>query len=106
MRLYLAGPMSNLPAFNFPAFHAAAKALRKKGHDVQNPAELAEMVGTDRPYGYYIRQGLISLLSCEAIVMLPGWEDSRGAKLEHVVAETIGLKVGEYMGDGEVEWRP
>jgi len=37
--IYLSGPMSGLPGFNFPAFHAAAAKLRADGFTVLNPAE-------------------------------------------------------------------
>lgn len=43
MRAYLAGPMSNIPQFNFPAFDDAAADLRARGWDIVSPAEL------DRP---------------------------------------------------------
>lgn len=39
MRTYLAGPMSGLPAFNFPLFHYAAKVLRAAGMEIISPAE-------------------------------------------------------------------
>lgn len=39
-RVYIAGPMSGLPQFNFPAFYAAAAALREQGYEVISPAEL------------------------------------------------------------------
>lgn len=39
MRVYIAGPMTGLPEYNFPAFHAAAKAWRDAGWEVLNPAE-------------------------------------------------------------------
>ena len=39
-RVYIAGPMSGLPEFNYPAFHAAAEKLRGMGFHVENPAEI------------------------------------------------------------------
>jgi hypothetical protein len=39
-RLYLAGPMTDLPELNFPAFHAEAARLRALGYTVINPAEI------------------------------------------------------------------
>lgn len=38
-RIYIAGPMSGLPEFNYPAFNRAAAVLRAQGHHVENPAE-------------------------------------------------------------------
>jgi len=39
MRIYIAGPMTGLPEFNYPAFNAAAEYLRSLGHHVENPAD-------------------------------------------------------------------
>src|SRR3954451_12937594 len=39
---YLAGPMSNRPAFNFPAFDEASKKLRSEGYLIVSPAELED----------------------------------------------------------------
>ena len=41
-RIFLSGPMSGLPEFNLPTFHAAADLLRTHGHHVENPAENPE----------------------------------------------------------------
>ncbi|MCV7004578.1 DUF4406 domain-containing protein [Mycobacterium gordonae] len=95
MSVYLAGPMTGLPEHNFPAFAAAAAALRAKGIDVLSPHEL----GCDNPgedWAWYMREDMKLLLQCDEIVMLPGWRDSRGATLEHHVAVALGMRVTEY----------
>lgn len=92
MRLYLAGPMSGLPEFNFPAFHARASALRLEGHTVLNPAEL-DGGDTSGTWAEYLRRDLALLLECEAVAVLPGWEKSRGANLEVHVARSLEMPV-------------
>ena len=44
MRVYLAGPMTGLPQFNFPAFDNAEKDLQARGYDVVPPADLHDPV--------------------------------------------------------------
>lgn len=106
MKIYLAGPMTGLPEFNFPAFHAAAADLRALGHVVSSPAELPPDIGTDRPWSFYMRRGLGMLLECEAIVLLSGWAESRGASLELTVAKALGMQCGHYYSqrDAKVCW--
>lgn len=38
--LYVGGPMTGFPQFNFPAFDAASADLRRRGFTVVSPAEL------------------------------------------------------------------
>lgn len=100
MRLYLAGPMRGIPDYNFPAFHAAAKSLRERGHFVWSPAERDEQQdGFDpakdeaKPLRYYMAYDLPAVLNSDAVAVLPGWENSTGAKLEVHVARVCGIPV-------------
>lgn len=91
MRIYIAGPMTGLPNFNYPAFNACAARLRARGLQVENPAETppsacASWVG-------WMRLTLAQLLRCDAVHMLPGWQLSRGARIEHDLARGLGLHV-------------
>ena len=116
MKTYLAGPMSGIPFFNYPAFHAAAADLRAQGHLVFNPAEHdAEMMGKDisnpegdaakaeAEHGFSRRDALKADLTwicehAEAIALLPGWSNSSGARAEYALALALGLTVIE-IGD-------
>jgi hypothetical protein len=91
MKIYLAGPMSGLPDYNYPAFNAAAKALRELGHHVENPAENPQP--PCRTWHAYMRQAVAQLVRCEAVALMPGWESSKGANLEHRLAQDLGLLV-------------
>ena len=91
-RIYIAGPMTGLPDHNFPAFHAAAHRIRQAGFEAVNPAE--NFGGrTDFPRETYLRADIKLLAQCDAVAMLGGWEDSRGAKLEYLVAWELGMEV-------------
>lgn len=90
-RLYIAGKMTGLPDFNFPAFNAAAFALRSLGFEVENPAE-----NPAPPCGSwlaYMRMAVRQVSAVDAIVLLPGWEDSKGAQVEYQLAVGLGLQV-------------
>jgi len=84
--------MTGYPDCNFQAFHAAAERLAAAGWAVFNPAE--NFGGRkDLPREEYLRLDLAMLTQCDAITLLPGWEDSRGAKLEYLVACELGCEV-------------
>jgi NTP pyrophosphatase (non-canonical NTP hydrolase) len=88
--LYLSGPMAGLPEHNYPAFNTAASALRALGHTVTNPAEIHALDSQDT-WADYLRIDLEHLLRCEAVALLPGWQNSRGAQLETHVARALGM---------------
>lgn len=90
-RIYLAGPMSGLPELNFPAFHAAAAQLRAAGWDVVNPAEIN--ADPNAEWAACMRADIRELVTCEAIALLPGWINSRGATLEHHIAHQLGMEI-------------
>lgn len=91
-KVYLAGPMTGYPEHNYPQFKMAAARLREAGIAVVSPAELHDG-DTTRPREYYIRRDLLALLESdiEAVVVLPGWQESSGAQLELEVAFEVGI---------------
>ena len=90
LTIYISGPMSGYPDFNFPAFRTVAKRWREDGHTVVNPAE----INADDPARSWedcIRRDLRELLGCNAIALLPGWLQSRGANIEVQVARALQM---------------
>jgi hypothetical protein len=123
-RFYLAGPMSNLPQFNFPAFYAASAALRAAGYEIISPAELDDaedkglaMKSPDGDPGHHptktwgdflSRDVKIVADSIQGIIFLPDWQTSRGARLEAFTALLCGHKFGLYSKNATplVTWVP
>lgn len=110
MRIYVSGPMRSIKQFNFPAFFSAERELRAAGHEVFNPArhdmdngfDPADMTGNENlaATGFDLRAALGTDLAyitanADAVAVLPGWENSAGAKAEVATAEALGLLVGE-----------
>jgi hypothetical protein len=120
MRLYLAGPMRGIAHWNFPAFATAAAALRADGHTVLSPAEhdrelgWSPFTGRDPAPGLLARMfqwdleaivghpyaedahGVANRTPIDAVVLLPGWRGSEGAKLEALVADRCGRDLYEF----------
>jgi len=86
--IYIAGPMTNIPKFNRPAFSLLAADLRAKGHTVINPGEFPERDSWEG----YMRLGIAALMACDTIYMLPNWKLSRGAVIEHTLAHQLGIR--------------
>lgn len=89
MRIYISGPITGVAGYR-KAFSEAAALLQERGHSPLDPAALPDL----HTWRENVARDLIVMLtSCEAIFMLPGWADSAGARLEHHVAETLGMQV-------------
>jgi len=90
-RIYIAGPMSGLPNFNYDAFHHAAKRLRSLGVSVVNPAENGLPQGA--PWAEHMRIDLQTCCCAIGSLFWPGWEKSSGANLESKVARVLGFGI-------------
>jgi len=96
MKFYLAGPMRGIPDNNRNSFIEAAERLRRIGHEVFSPAEASQADATDETFTQMMGELIPELLKCEAVVVLPAWGRSEGAKLEVLVALSTGKPVYAY----------
>lgn len=123
-KIYIAGPMTGIENFNFEAFDEAEKQWDSHPEWVStSPAWLDRIAGfkpEDLPRdtdwsdpssvpGFDLRtaikRDLKALQTCDAIYLLDGWEDSKGAKAEKSVAEWLGLEI-MYQTDPEAKEEP
>lgn len=118
---YIAGPMSGIPAFNFPAFDSAAATLRRSGWEIIVPTELdspeVRAIALESPDGntaeFLAKTGVtwgellsrdlkVILDEAEGIVFLPDWEKSKGARLEAYAALSGGSR--RFFAYGGKSW--
>lgn len=113
MKIYIAGPMSGYPEFNFPKFFEVEAKLKAKGWTVFNPANKDGEAGVvaHESYasgdakklmasGWSFREvfgwDTDKVINSDAIYMLKGWEHSPGATAEHATAVVMQVKYPEY----------
>ncbi len=107
--IYCSGPMSGLPNNNYEEFHKNTKFLRDLGWTVISPAEMDAALGVDptqpfseEQYLNTLRHDYKALADCDAIAFIPGWESSRGARLESDFANV--LKLDRYRVDASTSY--
>jgi len=115
MKYYIAGPMTNQPYHNVPAFLEAAAVLRSDGLSVIVPCEMDGQEYMDKamqdPTGkekfgdttwgdFLARDTKMIADEADAIVLLPEWHTSQGARLEAFVGMTLNYPIYFYGGDG------
>lgn len=94
---YLSGPMTGLKDYNFPAFEETKKTLEELGLYVLSPHEVSKQ----NSWEAYMKTALIRLCYCTDMCMLPGWENSRGAKIEHTIAKELAMPI-YYLKNGQL----
>ena len=111
-RVFLSGPMTGQSCYNVAAFAEAHHRLIELGAaDVYDPAVeyLTDPDPTHKTHEMYMQRCINELTrlsdvswsrSWDVLVLLPGWKDSEGARVESEVAKAIGIEVCE-LGDVE-----
>lgn len=109
MKVYVAGPMTGYPDHNVPAFDAATAKLRSLLFHVVSPPDVTRSYGvtirginsdgTIDPAAYcqLVKLDIQAMLQdCERIYVLPGWRESKGAKLEVAIGLACGMKIYDF----------
>lgn len=95
MKIYIAGPITGTDDY-IERFIAANTAIIRKGHEAVNPVFINRIIptvgDTAISYGHIMNICKALLGACDAIYMMPGWQRSNGARIEHAEAINRGLK--------------
>lgn len=101
--IYLAGPMTGWPNFNYDEFNKWAKIIRNAGRTVINPAE--GFCGNQTlPRETYLRKAAKQVSECHEMYLLTGWERSKGVvEMELPIAIACGLDIFVQAGNSFVK---
>ena len=98
--LYVIGPVTGIENDNRPAFEAARQRLFAAGYWVVGIPH--DHIASGTPWGMAMRISICKMLGhgagrgfghivYDGVAMLPGWEDSKGARIEHDLAAELGI---------------
>jgi len=99
--IYIAGKVTGLlPEPTAQKFKQAQDHLEFKGFQVINPIELINNPKED--WNVAMHKCLEALQLCDAVLLLPCWQDSKGATIERQFAENAGIPIFNYSAFGLV----
>lgn len=103
VNIFMSGPMTGLPSYNVGSFAEVHQRLiegtfmGKYVNDVYDPAQ--EYLKSRISKREVAMRHCIANLSSgkyDVLLLLPGWENSEGSRLEREVAKAIGMRVVEF----------
>jgi len=103
MKVYISGPMKGRHNLNEEAFANYAELLREHGHIPVNPHDIAvtrfRKETDDAYYERCLAADFLELRMCDAIIMMPDWVDSQGARREQQYAVDHKIKIAYNISD-------
>lgn len=91
MKIYISGPMSGYADHNFPAFYDAERKLQSLGFETLTPAGFKQ--SNPESWVSCMKLDIVELMKADAVLALPGYERSKGAKIEIGIARDLEMPV-------------
>lgn len=88
VKVYIAGPIRGVADYK-ERFAKERKALEGNGFAVLDPSILPEGMSQED----YMRISMAMMQSADGMILLEGWENSEGARIEKAYADMVGIPV-------------
>lgn len=100
LKIFISGPMTGYEHFNFEKFDFIESQLKKYGFkDIVNPANICRkykvenVLANNNIFDKMIIEEQEAEKTCNAIILLDGWEKSVGVKRELKTAIDLGFEI-------------
>jgi nucleoside 2-deoxyribosyltransferase len=93
--IYVSGPITNT-ANHVKEFKTAVEYLKDQGGKPLDPLQIKpshKVLSESEEWNYYMKEAIKMLMEADSIYMLDGWEGSRGARIEHLLAQELNIPV-------------
>lgn len=90
-KIYLSGKITGLELSDAQKLFENAEKEMSQFYDVVNPMKLRH--DHDQTWESYMKEDIKAMMDCQFICMLPNWEQSKGAKIEKDLAESLRMPV-------------
>ena len=96
--IYISGAITGISNWT-EHFQKGEQYLLEKYKDddliIRNPLHFPklECKDPDEEWLAYMKMSIHQLMECDTIYMLKGWEDSKGAKIEHHIAQDLNYNI-------------
>lgn len=91
-KIYISLPISGRDMEDVESDCKSASAqIGKHGFKAVSPLEVSP--DPESSYAVHIGRGITALLECDAVLVLPGWVESKGCNLEMEAARIYGKKI-------------
>lgn len=106
--VYVTGPVRYTTDYK-ERFQQGALEVAQLGYEPVNVLEslgcedLGDSDADNKAYIQYLKRDIRTLLECHGIYLLRGWENSRGARLEKLIADGLDMVV-IFQGETDEHW--
>ena len=98
-KVFLSGPMTGYPGYNFQRFNLAEKQLADAGIECVNPVHICKkykeehVLANKTVFDKMIAEKQEAERKCDAILLLDGWQMSKGVRLELKIALEMDMQI-------------